>query len=195
MREGIRVSIWGILLLCISLFAIYSPVFSQSYPDLVVQNVRLSPMFGFDETTVDVTFDVRNQGSATAYAPFKVSVYWSIDPIIDTGDDVLADTIKSNNIPVGYYATFPMTVTLSSGLAQGQYYIGIIADVDGVVPENDKTNNSGYAVFQVIVGNRIGCRCSIRHVQLSVLRVFWSRDFRRGCLYHLRKLDRYRSRL
>jgi uncharacterized protein (TIGR02145 family) len=116
--------------------------------DLKLENINMSPTSGSSGTSVSLTFDVRNIGSSTA-GGYRTKIYWSTDTDIGGGDLVLADTLKTNNTPVNYYARFPMHVTVPSDYSLGTYYIGIHIDTDNQVSETDESNNKDHKPFNI----------------------------------------------
>ncbi|KAH2823484.1 hypothetical protein KXV85_001623, partial [Aspergillus fumigatus] len=102
--------------------------------------------------TVSVNTLVVNYGSGPAAAS-STRIYISTDNTITTSDTVLAtiDTgVLAAKLQSGYYTFQNVSVTLSSGLAPGTYYIGAIADYNNQIAESDETDNT-YNVAQITV--------------------------------------------
>ena len=105
----------------------------------------LSEYVAVNKTTVaagsSITIDAydMNLGNAVA-GPSTAQIYLSTDPTITTSDTVLATLTTSETLATisqpGYYDHQTVAVTLPSNLAPGTYYIGGIADYNGVVAES-----------------------------------------------------------
>jgi hypothetical protein len=119
---------------------------SSIHPDLHVENILLSSDSGSGGSSVMVTFDVRNLGNATARG-YRTKLYWSADTKVDSGDVLLADTLKTDDTPPSNFARFPMRVNIPPGFSEGPYYIFIQVDTYHQVAESDEKNNTGYVQF------------------------------------------------
>ena len=122
-------------------------------PDLVVSAVT-APATGTIGGTLAVNTTVNNLTAGPVSATFTVGIFLtssntSVDPAVDR-------RVGSRIIPgLGAKATSSgsTTVNIPPDLVQGSYFVGAVADVDGVVPEGNVSNNSRVArtptTFQV----------------------------------------------
>ena len=108
-------------------------------PDLVP--VELTP----GTTTVEagqvlgVTEAIRNQGPGAATS-FQVGVYLSSDPTITSGDTLCALRTVPSLAP-GELSLVSDDFTVPAGTPAGPWFVGVLADVGGVVTEEDEFNN------------------------------------------------------
>ncbi len=96
---------------------------------------------------VSISWRIDNTGD-DASGWFYWDMYISTDSTITTSDTKLGSTQQANSISGGSYRSGTYSPTLPSNLAQGTYYLGIIADTTSRVTEGDETNN-------IEVGNSI----------------------------------------
>jgi hypothetical protein len=110
-------------------------------PDLIVQSVSLTDGTGPD---IAYQFAVRNQGTENTTVPFENKIYLSADTTISSSDyQINTLTIPSNLNAGGDFIT-PVLNTTVSGVPNGSYYLGVIADATNAVPESNEDNNTGY---------------------------------------------------
>ncbi len=128
--------------------------------NVVINNTQLSDLVGVDFNLVqeplaagdhfDVNFEVQNMEMFAAGA-FDVSFYVSTDNTIDTADQFLGST-TINGLAGNSIGAYTTGLTLpgindSTWKGDGIYYIGMIIDQDGTLPETDETNNSNNGLF------------------------------------------------
>ncbi|MGD1119399.1 MAG: CARDB domain-containing protein, partial [Dehalococcoidales bacterium] len=112
----------------ISSFGFYGPrVYAAGSPDLVIQDITLSPQDPVIDDAVTITVTVINQGTAAA-GHFDVAGYM---------DNALLDTRTISSLDAGLTAA----VTFSWTAQKGSHVVKAIADSAGVVAETDETNN------------------------------------------------------
>jgi subtilase family serine protease len=114
-------------------------VSAQPAPDLAPVDVTPDATVVEAGQLLGVTEAVRNQGPGAAQA-FQVGVYLSSDPTI-TAADVLCGLRSVPGLAPGELSLVSDAVTVPAGLAAGAWYVGVLADVGGVVAEGDEFNN------------------------------------------------------
>jgi subtilase family serine protease len=107
-------------------------------PDLVVAAVT-GPGTAAPGGSFTVTTTVTNTGTL-ASAASRVGIYLSSDATIGAGD-VLIGARSVPALAPGAASTEATTVTLPADAA-GTYWLGAVADLDGLVAEGDETNNA-----------------------------------------------------
>ena len=120
--------------------------YTTAKPDLRGGALGVPPEPATAGTSVEVTFEVTNQGAKNA-GPFDVAFYLSADSQIATNDFYLGSWSSAG---VAALRTTPQeTLTLSLPNAAdpffsgtGTYYVGMIVDSGDGVFEGDETNNS-----------------------------------------------------
>lgn len=117
-------------------------------PDLVINGVSL-PSQIITGQTVPMHFDVRNLGLSKA-PKAKISLFISTDSDITTTDTRLSAIIQTDNelLPNGVESK-DFDITIPSKFKPGTYYIGLIVDEDGSVPESREDNNVGVSPIKV----------------------------------------------
>ncbi len=104
------------------------PAAAAAGPDLIVQDISLSPVYPTIGDSVAITVTVKNQGDALAY---NSSVVCYID-----------DTILASN-SIGSLGAGAMSTTAFTWKATaGSHIIRAVADSTGAIVESDETNNS-----------------------------------------------------
>jgi subtilase family serine protease len=91
-----------------------------------------------DAITVKNTVEASSNGGDASW--FYVGIYLSSDDVIDTSDTLLGYRYLYG-LARGTSSTDDSVVGIPGSLASGTYYLGVIADPWGYVPENDETNN------------------------------------------------------
>jgi subtilase family serine protease len=117
-----------VFILGISSFGLYGPrVYAATGPDLVIQDITLSPQDPAIDNAVTITVTVINQGTAAA-GHFDIAGYM---------DNVLLATKTVSSLDAGLTAS----VTFSWTAQKGSHVVKAIADSAGVITEPDETNN------------------------------------------------------
>ena len=97
------------------------------------------------------TITVSNAVSAAATGgnagSFSVGIYLSTDDVITTADTYVGYRYVSS-LSAGASSAADTVLTIPTGIAPGDYYLGVIADYGNTVKEFDETNNA-------LAGNRI----------------------------------------
>lgn len=116
-------------------------------PDLAVTNLSTSTTSGTPGSTVSVSFNATNRGSAVA-STSVVQIYLSTDSTITVGDTLVGmATIQSVAPNTSLPAT--TTVTIPGTLTVGSYFLGVILDPNGQIDEMDETNNTASSAFSI----------------------------------------------
>lgn len=112
-------------------------------PDLVVGNLVVS---GF---TSSYTLD--NLGAASI-GNTNTAIYLSTDAAITTADTLIGSTVSAS-LGAGASRAETISLTLPANVAAGQYYIGVIANYDGLAAESSLANNASLAQIAFIGTN------------------------------------------
>jgi subtilase family serine protease len=123
-------------------------VLAIGLPDLAIAAVT-GPATGVPGGSVTVSTTVTNAG-AVASAACRLGIYLSTDPTIGAGDVLLA-TRSVPALAPGAASAEATAVTLPANAA-GAYWLGAIADLDGVVAEADEVNNALAASAPLTIG-------------------------------------------
>ena len=128
-----------------------------SQPDLIVTSVD-GPSSGAAGDTVSVSFSVKNNGTETTDyyqgGIFDIGVYLSTNTDINTSDTPVCNTIEYE-IVAGDTKSYTMSCQIPSGLADGSYYWGVIADPGGFVVEGIETNNTGNDATPLVMSSAV----------------------------------------
>jgi len=88
----------------------------------------------------NVTLELTFHNLGTSSIGFNIGFYLSTNDIISTGD-ILLGTNTGASASTGGTFTFSRTLTIPSGVAPGQYWLGFIVDYDGRSAEDNEGNN------------------------------------------------------
>ncbi len=127
-----------------------------SQPDLTISNVTNLPASGTPNTQVDFNFDLNNLGNAVATGSYVIGMYLSNDANFST-DDVLVGEVPTGGTPVGTIANVPAAIAIPGNMADGNYYVLIIADTGHTIAESNENNNMISRAFAVSSGVGAGC--------------------------------------
>ena len=123
-------------------------VISSALPDYIIENVLVSPnpvMAGF---VMDISCDVRNNGTASGDIS-NLIYYLSVDDLYDAGDAALAsDAVPS--LDIGNSSSQTERIRIDAGSTPGSYYILFMADADSNVNEENENNNLSSIQFDII---------------------------------------------
>jgi len=115
------------------------PAAPAVYPDLIVQSVEIIDGEGPD---ISYKVTVRNLGSGATTGEFKNRIYLSEDQTITANDHLINDWNCYDILSAGQSKTsYDLTSTVT-GLPPGDYYMGVIADAEGVITESNENNNT-----------------------------------------------------
>ena len=113
-----------------------------------VANFNLSVSTG---RAIVVLNSLTNNGGSQALA-FDIGYVLSSNFVIGDSDDIPLPTTQTlTSIGVGATSTASTHVTIPVSVAPGTYWVGAIADVNGVVDETKESNNTGRASNKVTV--------------------------------------------
>lgn len=99
-----------------------------------------NPVLPGEAVVLPGSYTVRNSGNADSGA-FKVGVYLSQDAEITMADVLLASIAEASLAPGSTSSRNGFSVTIPGSMAPGPYYIGVLADHQAAVVEQDKSNN------------------------------------------------------
>jgi subtilase family serine protease len=120
-------------------------------PDLVMTALSKAAGTVAQGGSFAVSSTVKNQGGSSAGA-FAIGLVLSSDSVIGNGDDIAMTPQRSvSGLGVGLSSNASTTVTVPGGTTPGIYYIGAIADVNGVVAEGNEGNNTRLATGTITV--------------------------------------------
>lgn len=121
-------------------------------PDLVIESVDCYTPSVKTGQELKCLATVKNIGGLDA-GPFRVDLLLSKDVLIDASDTLLdtLTTCQSPGITGGLSQTLNCVATIPQDTSVGSYYVGVMADSLGEVPESDKGNNTGYDSNLVVV--------------------------------------------
>ncbi len=123
---------------------------SSSKPNLKVSGCSVSPDHASSGDTVQLSYRAQNTGS-TGAAYFSWGTFISADQTFDGSDQLVSGLDVPGGWAAGYDSgTQSVTVPLT-GLSDGVYYLGYMADVGNQVPETNEGDN--YCVAQLTVGS------------------------------------------
>src|SRR5215210_4447337 len=126
-------------------FKLLTPATAHALPDLITQNLSLSPSSGVVGSSFTVSFTVKNQGTGTALAS-SANVRMATSSSTVTSSDPLLFSISVPSLSAGSTFNVSQSVTVPSGRPTGSNYVWVIEDVNssagqGTTNEaNDKTN-------------------------------------------------------
>jgi len=107
--------------------------------DLVVNSVT-APQNTTRGASISVSSSIGNQGGNAG--SFTVAFYLSKDTII-TSSDTLLGTATVTSLNGGGATTVSGSFTVPTGIPNGKYHVGVIADSGSVVNETAESNNTG----------------------------------------------------
>ena len=100
---------------------------------------------------IAVTSSFTNQGSAASES-FEVGFYFSGDATINTDDAFTGFTCTIGGLGVGGSDSCDRTIPVPA-VAPGTYFVGALADIHNVIPEDDESNNAFATPPQVVVSS------------------------------------------
>jgi len=113
-------------------------------PDLIVENLNVTPNSANPGDIITLDFDITNQGMGPSMKTFSIGIYWSADTDIDPGADTeLMSSNETDTLDPGESKNY--TFQAASPPLPGSGYIGVFADKDSVVAESDEDNNAAAA--------------------------------------------------
>ncbi|BAY26378.1 peptidase S8/S53 [Calothrix sp. NIES-2100] len=109
-------------------------------PDLIVQNTVTAPSSAAAGSSIQVSYQVENQGNASAGSSYT-KFYLSKDLYIGS-DDIFLGYDYVDSILDGYYRSESTTLTIDGSVAIGSYYLVYEADGYDYVAESNESNNA-----------------------------------------------------
>jgi subtilase family serine protease len=109
-------------------------------PDLIVQSTVTAPSSALAGSSIQVSYQVENQGNASAGYSYT-KFYLSKDLYIGS-DDIFLGYDYVDSISSGYYRSESTTLTINSSVAIGNYYLVYEADGYDDVVESNESNNA-----------------------------------------------------
>ncbi len=123
-------------------------------PDLTTEFSDISDTFWSTGETVEIDWKVANFGDGDA-ASSATTIYISTDKVIDATDKVLFTDAATGPMVSGTVVEDSRSFSFnpaSLGLAPGTYWIGTVADSDGLIAESDEANNTSKPLRIEVVG-------------------------------------------
>lgn len=111
----------------------------QAAADLAVTAVS-APANAAVGGSISVTVTIANVGSAPINTLFINRVFLSTDATITTGDLFLGD-VQQSQLDVNESRDLSASFAIPGGLAAGNYFVGVIGDVDGRLTDASRANN------------------------------------------------------
>jgi Ca2+-binding RTX toxin-like protein len=108
-------------------------------PDLVAMFASASAQTVAAGTPIDLNYTIANAGASPA-DPSASKVYLSTDNVI-TASDRLVGGVADGLLGGGSSVADSTKIIIPWDLAPGTYYLGVVADADGVVAGDNRTNN------------------------------------------------------
>lgn len=123
---------------------------SGSRPDLVVEQLAVSPGPVAPGASATVTYRVANRGTAAATATYAERLYLSSNTTLD-GTDVLLATTAGHTADLAPGATLAVSqaVSIPAGTTAGTYYLLVQADAGSAVVESNEGNNAAALLLSV----------------------------------------------
>ena len=118
---------------------------STALPDLITQNLQVSPTRGNGGATVNVSFTIKNQGTATAGTSMCNVRIATSSTTVTTGDPLLF-SVGVQSLTAGQTLAINQNVTIPPNQTVGQNYVWVIEDVNNTAGQgaaneaNDKSN-------------------------------------------------------
>jgi len=147
--EGSATNTDGVVLHNHALIGELVEVQPSELPDLIIENLTVSPNPANPGDEIEIHFDIRNQGDGNATA-FQTNVRLN-----SSGDDVATDDLllyfcELDGLAAGEISQdCSATVTLPQDLGFGQYYIWVIADVNSEAGQLDESNDKAIVPIEI----------------------------------------------
>jgi len=109
-------------------------------PDYVIQNLTVSPATVNAGSSVNISYQQKNQGVYYA-GPSRTRYYYSLDNTYSS-DDYELGYQDEGEVSAGGYVTRTKTLTIPSFATPGTRYIIVYADKDNSVLETNESNNT-----------------------------------------------------
>lgn len=120
-------------------------------PNLVLDQMKVSPDRGALDRTLTVSARLRNVSSYIVYGPVKIGVYCSKDYEIDAADTLVTAFTETRLAPLSSVnITKPLTLSPSCPIHGQHAQIGMLADIDDAVSESDEDDNGALVPYWVL---------------------------------------------
>ncbi|MBL7153669.1 MAG: hypothetical protein ISS79_08120, partial [Phycisphaerae bacterium] len=122
-------------------WGIYGQLYGEGLEQAELVPVKVSAPKGANlGQTINVSAEIRNQGGVDA-GSFACRYYLSIDPIITVDDTALSGLFTVEGLDAYETHTDSRQIQILSDTPTGDFYVGLLVDVDNEVVESDETNN------------------------------------------------------
>ncbi|HFC00175.1 MAG TPA: HYR domain-containing protein [Phaeodactylibacter sp.] len=118
----------------------------NNLPDLTVSNITNLPNSGSTGEVIFFNFDLNNIGNATATGNYNVNTYISTDNTFSAGD-ILVGEVPTGGTGIGT-TNVPAAITVPM-LADGNYFLIVVADANEQILESDENNNTTFTNFTI----------------------------------------------
>ncbi len=108
--------------------------------DLLIDALSTPDSQVYSGASISVTHTLHNAGSSSTNGSSRVGIYLSSDATITTADTLIGAR-HINSLMAGGSSTRTLSVNIPSGLADGTYYLGAIADDTNQQAESNEDNN------------------------------------------------------
>ncbi|MBN1661871.1 MAG: PKD domain-containing protein [Anaerolineae bacterium] len=127
------------------------PIAARPDTDLVLGGLS-APATGSSGQPMIITWAVTNTGTiATGVSSWTDAAYLSADTTLNKSTDRLVDSwTRSGRLPAGEAYTRIEMPNLPDGL-EGEFYLFLVVDTQGLVDDPDRANNVGYATPPIVV--------------------------------------------
>ncbi|NET56476.1 MAG: hypothetical protein F6K47_09985 [Symploca sp. SIO2E6] len=119
---------------------------NSAQPDLIIQNQSAASSVTAG-STLNITYSLKNQGNANASANYT-KFYLSTDATYSSNDIELGDDYISS-ISTGSTLNRSKSLSISSSITAGNYYLIWRADANGSVSESNESNNVAYRTITI----------------------------------------------
>ncbi|MFN6096546.1 MAG: CARDB domain-containing protein [Dolichospermum sp.] len=119
--------------------------------DLIINSISATSATA--GTSLNFTYNIKNQGAGNAGANNYTGFYLSTDTTLNSSDTYLGFDYV-NSLAAGSSSTESASISLSSSLSVGTYYLFTKADGWGYVSESDETNNVYYQAITVVEASK-----------------------------------------
>ncbi|MBI4890753.1 MAG: hypothetical protein HY821_09030, partial [Acidobacteria bacterium] len=125
-----------------------TPFVPSGKPDIIIQNLTITPSNAEPGAQVTVGYTVKNQGNAAASSSFINPVLWSADAAIVYGADQQLANCPVASLAANGTTTCSYAITVPSSATAGTaYYIGVYGDATNVISESNESNNTASTTF------------------------------------------------
>jgi hypothetical protein len=114
---------------------------TSNLPDLTLANLTVQTPTVQQGQAVNFKVDLKNIGTAAAAGNFTIKSYLSTDQTLST-NDYANGVVQTGGYSAGFFVPQePLSMTVSSILAAGPYYLILKIDADNSITESNEANN------------------------------------------------------